>query len=250
MTVQLHYTMDGPADAPVLVLGSSLGTSGAMWQPQISVLAERFRVVRYDHRGHGGSPVPQGPYAIDELGRDVLALLDKLHLSRVMLGGLSLGGMVAMWVAAHAPSRVDRLALLCTSALLPFDWTERIEAVRSGGMAAIVDPVLSRWFSSAFVAQHPGVVGWAQRMLATTPVEGYIGCCTAIETMDLTPDLGAIVAPTLLIAGTLDEATPPSHLEAIASVIPGARLEAVSAAHLANVEQPDLVGKLMLDFLS
>jgi 3-oxoadipate enol-lactonase len=132
----LEYTVDGPADAPVLVLGNSLGTSVAMWRPQLAALTERYRVVRYDHRGHGRSPVPPGRYQLDELGGDLLALLDRLDLNRVHLGGLSLGGMVAMWVAAHAAERVDRLALLCTSARLgpPELWQQRARTVTEQGI--------------------------------------------------------------------------------------------------------------------
>jgi 3-oxoadipate enol-lactonase len=252
MIVQLHYTDDGPADAPVLVLGGMIGTTGAMWQPQMPALTARFRVIRYDHRGHGKSPVPEGPYAIEDLGLDLLALLDRLHVGRAHLAGLSLGGMVAMWVAAHAPSRVDRLALLCTSASIgpPSRWSERAAAVREGGMAAIADAVVARWFSPAFTAAHAGVVGWARAMLLAAPVAGYAACCAAIEKMDLSGDLAAVVAPTLVIAGTLDEATPPPHLSLIASRIAAARYSEVPAAHLANVEQPSLVGDLLLDFLT
>ncbi len=252
MTVQLHYVEDGPADAPALLLGSALGMTGAMWQPQVSTLATRFRVIRFDHRGHGKSPVPPGPYTIDDLGRDVLALLDKLHLPRAHIGGLSLGGMVGMWLAAHAPSRVDRLVLLCTSALLgpPSNWSARAQLVLSDGMPAVADAVSARWFTPSFAQAHPAVVGWARSMLLAAPVSGYAACCSAIETMDLTGDLDGIQAPTLAIAGSFDEATPPSHLSLIASAIPGARWETVPAAHLANIELPSLVGELMIDFLS
>jgi 3-oxoadipate enol-lactonase len=252
VSVALHYTVDGPAEAPVLVLGSSLGTTGEMWQPQLSMLADRFRVVRYDHRGHGGSPVPPGPYRIDDLGGDVLALLDHLGLARVHLAGLSMGGMVGMWLAAHAPERVDRLALLCTSALLgpPSTWVERAAAVRAGGMAAIADAVLARWFTPGFFAEHPGVVGWARRLLMSTPPEGYANCCAVIETMDLTGDLPAITAPTLVVAGADDPATPPSHAESIVDGIPDARLEIVpDSAHVASIEQPAVVGQLLVSFL-
>jgi len=253
VTVPLHYTLDGPSDAPVLVLGSSLGTPGALWQPQMEALTERFRVLRYDHRGHGGSPVPPGPYALADLGGDLLALLDILSLERVHLGGLSLGGMVAMWVAAHAPERVERLALLCTSARLgpPSMWAERAYLVRQGGLAAIADAMVARWFTPEFASRHAGVVAWARRMLVTTPEAGYIACCAAIETMDLVPSLPSITAPTLAIAGAADPATPPSHLEQIASGIPGARLEIVAdAAHLANVERPEAVIRLLLEFFT
>jgi 3-oxoadipate enol-lactonase len=253
MTVPLHYTLDGPADAPVLVLGSSLGTSGALWQPQMEALTRGFRVLRYDHRGHGGSPVPPGPYSIAEMGRDLLALLDVLALERVRLGGLSLGGMVALWVAAHAPARVEKLALLCTSAQLgpPEMWAVRARAVRSGGMSSIADGVLSRWFTPEFAAGHAGVVGWARRLLVTTPAEGYANCCHAIETMDLRPELPRIKAPVLAVAAERDQATPLSHLEQIASSVARARLETVAgAAHLANVEQPDVVSELLVEFFS
>jgi 3-oxoadipate enol-lactonase len=242
--------VDGPENAPVLVLGNAQATSTAMWEPQLAALTERFRLVRYDHRGHGGSPVPAGPYTLADLGADLLALLDSLGLERVHLGGLSLGGMVAMWVAAHEPSRVDRLALLCTSARFgpPELWSRRIETVRAHGIESIADTLLSRWFTPEF--DKPDVIGWARDMLTATPAAGYMGCCAAIQTMDLRPVLGAITAPTLVIAGAADPATPPEHARVIAAGIPGARLEIVpDAAHLANVEQPEAVTALLLDHL-
>jgi 3-oxoadipate enol-lactonase len=253
MSVALHYTVDGPAGAPVLVLGSSLGTTGEMWQPQIATLGEHFRVVRYDHRGHGGSPVPPGPYQMADLGGDVLALLDHLGVARAHLAGSSMGGMAAMWVAAHAPDRVDRLALLCTSALLgpPSMWVERASAVRDGGMAAIAEATVARWFTPGFARQHAGVVGWARRLLTSTPPEGYASCCAAIETMDLTGDLPAITAPTLVIAGADDPATPPvPHGSTIVDGIKDAQLEVVpDSAHMASIEKPDVVGQLLVKFL-
>jgi len=252
-SVPLHYTVDGPADAPVLVLGPSLGTTTELWSPQMSALAEGFRVVRYDHRGHGRSPVPPGPYAIADLGRDVLALLDHLEVPRAYLGGVSLGGMVAMWVAAHAPERVDRLALMCTAARLgPAEmWTQRAASVRAEGIAAIADAVLARWVPPEFGQRNPEIMADLRDMLTGTPAEGYAACCTAIETMDLEPDLRRITASTLVIAGLSDEATPPSHAQRIAELIPGARLVLVAgAAHLANVSRPDLIAELLIDFLS
>jgi 3-oxoadipate enol-lactonase len=211
MTVALHATVDGPEGAPTLLLGPSLGSTTELWRPQLAALAGRYRVIRYDHRGHGGSPVPPGPYRIDELGRDVLALMDRLGLARTHLGGTSLGGMVGMWVAEHAPDRVDRLLLACTSARLgpPELWAGRAASVRASGMASIADAVLERWFTPQFAAARPDVVGAARDMLLATPPEGYAGCCAAIETMDLVPDLGRIAAPTLVIAGGADPAIPP-----------------------------------------
>lgn len=252
MSVALQYTVDGPEHAPVLVLGNSLGTTPAMWEPQLSVLTKQFRVLRYDHRGHGGSPVPAGPYTIDELGGDVLALLDALELDRVHLGGVSLGGMVAMWVAAHAPQRVERLALLSTSARLgpPQTWINRIAAIRAGGMAAVADPVVGRWFTPGFAARRPETVAWARGLLTSTPADGYIACCEAIQQMDLLADLPSITAPTLVVVGADDPSTPPEHSHRIAAGIPDARTVIVpDAAHLANVEQPDAVTALLVDFL-
>ena len=249
----LAYTVDGPRDAPVLVLGSSLGTSGAMWDPQVAALTEHVRLVRYDHRGHGRSPVPDGPYSLAELGADLLALMDALQLDQVHLGGLSLGGMVAMWVAANAPDRVDRLALLCTSAKLgpPEIWTQRIEAVRAGGMDAISEMVIGRWFTPAFVAANPSVVASVRKGLLDTPAAGYAGCCAAIQAMDLLPDLPRITAPTLVIAGTEDVPTPPEHARQIASLIPGARVEVIEgASHLANLSHVDTVTALLVSFLT
>lgn len=247
--VALHSVVDGPDDAPVLVLGSSIGTSTALWEPQVPALARRFRVVRYDHRGHGRSPVPAGPYELADLGGDVIALLDRLGVQRAHVGGLSLGGMVAMWVAAHAPERVDRLALLCTSAKLgpPELWAGRAASVQAGGMPAIADSVVARWFPEGFA---DGTVARMREVLLATPPDGYAACCSAIEVMDLEPVLPTITAPTLVIAGGDDPATPPEHAERIAAAVPAARLVVLDgAAHLANLSHPDDVTRLLLEFL-
>jgi 3-oxoadipate enol-lactonase len=251
MTVALHHTIDGRDGAPILVLGASLGTTGALWQPQLPALAERFRVVRYDHRGHGHSPAPAGPYRIDDLGGDVLTLLDTLGADRVHLAGISIGGAVASWLAATAPHRIDRLALLATSPRFgtPSLWTERAGAVRAGGMPAIADQVVGRWFTPAFATRHAAVVAWVRQQLVTTPVEPYASCCAALADLDLTPLLGSIEAPTLVLAGADDPVSPPAHARSIAASIPGARVEVVpDAAHLLNIEQPDRVSRALLDF--
>jgi 3-oxoadipate enol-lactonase len=253
MSIELWYTVDGPEDAPVLVLGNSLGTTVEMWEPQLPALTERFRVVRYDHRGHGRSPVQVGEYRLHELGGDVLAMLDALGLERVHLAGLSLGGMVAMWVAANAPERVDRLALLCTSARLgpPEMWRARAETVLTQGTEAIADVIVGRWFTPGYAVRLPEAVSWARGLLTRTSPAGYAGCCAAVQHMDLLPVLGKITAPTLVIGGEADPATPAeAHAKPIAEGIPNSRLEIVpDAAHLANVEQPDVVNRLLLEFL-
>ena len=246
-----HHVVSG--DGPPLVLSNSLGTSGAMWDPQVSALAARFRLIRYDHRGHGRSPVPEPPYDLADLGRDVLDLMDHLGVDRAHVGGLSLGGMVSMWLAAHAPSRVDRVALLCTAAKLgpPSMWDDRIATARSSGMASLADLVIGRWFTPTFALESPAVVAPVRDGLLATPVAGYTGCCAAIQGMDLLPVLPSVAAPTLVIAGTADVATPPEHGSLIASLIPGAKLELVDgAAHLANLSHVDTVTSLLLDFLS
>ncbi|MEN3306361.1 MAG: 3-oxoadipate enol-lactonase [Micromonosporaceae bacterium] len=248
----LHYEISGPPDAPVLVLGCSLGTTLQMWQPLLGQLGDRYRVVRYDHRGHGGSPVPPGPYTVEELGRDVLALLDSLDLDQVLYCGLSLGGMVGMWLAAHAPHRVRRLALLCTAAYLPpaEGWLTRAAQVRSAGTASIAELVLARWFTAPYLAAHPDEVAAYRTMLAGAPSEGYAGCCEAIAKMDLRPVLPRIRAATLVVAGRADPAIPPVFGEQIAAAVPGARFAIVEgAAHLASVEQPAAVGLLLAGHL-
>jgi 3-oxoadipate enol-lactonase len=245
----LSYQLSGPEQAPVLVLGNSMGTTMAMWDDQLGPLAERLRVLRYDHRGHGASEVPPGPYRIEQLGADVLDLLDDLRLDRVSFCGLSLGGMVGMWLAANGPERIERLALCCTSAKVDAGvYLQRAAKVRAGGMGSVVDDVVTRWFTPAFRQAASQPVADAVSMLLATPAEGYAGCCEALAAMDLRADLAAISAPTLVLAGADDPATPRPHAEAIVAAIGGARLEVVAgAAHLANIEQPQRVTRLLLD---
>jgi 3-carboxy-cis,cis-muconate cycloisomerase/3-oxoadipate enol-lactonase len=246
---RLAYELSGPEQAPVLVLSNSMGTTTAMWDDQVGPLTGRLRVLRYDHRGHGTSEVPPGPYRIEQLGADLLDLLDRLGLARVSFCGLSLGGMVGMWLAANAPERIDRLALCCTSAKVDGEvYLERAAKVRAGGTASVVDDVVPRWFTPAFRQAAPDQVKRAVAMLEATPDEGYAGCCEALAAMDLRPGLAAITAPTLVIAGGDDPATPPRHAEAIVAGIGDARLEVVAgAAHLASVEQPGRITRLLVD---
>jgi 3-oxoadipate enol-lactonase len=247
-TVDLHHVLDGPPDAPILLLGGSLGTHAGMWRPQLDALTGHHRVVRFDHRGHGRSPVAPGPYTVDDLGHDLLRLLDVLGVGAVDYAGLSLGGMVGMWLAAHSPQRVNRLALLCTAAHLPADlgYRQRAAAVRAHGMDGIVEPVLGRWFTPAF---PPADREPYRAMLAGTDPEGYAGCCEAIASLDLRPVLSKITAPTLVVAGADDPAIPPRYAEQIAATVPGSRLEVLDgAAHLANVERADAVNRLLTDW--
>lgn len=248
---ELAYELSGPEDAPAVLLTPSLGTDRSMLDRQAARLAERFRVVSCDIRGHGGSPVPAGPYSIAELGGDLLALMDSLALEHASLFGVSIGAMTSIWVAAHAPGRVERLVVCCSSSRIdnPESYRERAAAVRSGGLEPIVDAALTRWFA-------PGFDDWAvlerfRRMLLSVAPEGYAGCCEAIAAMDLTAELGSIAAPTLVIAGAEDPATPPAHGRRIADGIAGASFELVpGASHLANVEAPAVVSELLFTHLA
>jgi 3-oxoadipate enol-lactonase len=253
MSVALHHEIEGPADGPVVLLGTSLGTALGVWEAQLPALAEHFRVVRFDHRGHGCSPVPPGPYEIADLAGDVLALIDRLGVRRAHYCGLSIGAMVGMWLGANAPGRIDRLVLMCTSARLPppSAWAQRAEAVLAAGTPEpVADSVVDRWLTPAYAAAHPEQRRRLRDMLVATPADGYAACCGAIERMDLRGDLPRIAAPTLVVAGAEDPASAPEHQELIAALIPGARLEVVAdAAHLAAVEQPQIVNRLILDHL-
>lgn len=250
-TARLGHDIHGPDDAPVLVLGSSVGSTRAMWDPNLAALAERFRVVRYDHRGHGGSEAPHDPCTIADLGADVLALMDSLGVQRFRYAGLSLGGMVGMWLGINAPDRVERLALCCTSAYMPpaQAWQDRVAAIRAGGIESVADAVVARWFTPAFAAARPDEVARLRAVLTSCDPEGYAQCCLAIAGMDQRTDIAAITVPTLVLAGAQDPATPPSHSEQIADTVPGARMVTVDAAHLATVELADECSAILADFL-
>lgn len=252
MTVPLAYTVDGRADGPTVVLGSSLGTTGAIWRDQVPALSTRFRVVRYQHRGHAGSPAPPGPYRFDDLGADLLALLDTLGVERVHLAGVSLGGALAAWVAATAPSRVDRLAMIATSPRFGTSeaWADRASLVRAHGTGAVAETVVARWFTPGFATGQPEVVAWAQAQLAETAADAYATYCDTLQRLDLTPLLAAVTAPTLVIAGADDPVSPPALAKAMADALPRAELAVVpAAAHLTTVEQPAAVTRLLRDFL-
>lgn len=252
MSVSLAYDIHGRADAPWLLLGSSLGATGEMWDPQLPALAERFRVLRYTHRGHGGSPAPPGPYSIDDLGGDVLALVDALGIGEFAYCGLSLGGMVGMWLAARVPDRLSRLALCCTSAHFDTNdvWIARAAAARAEGTAAIAPAVVTRWFTLAFAESHPDVVDRCVGWVSSADDEGYAACCDALAALDLRAELASVSAPTLVVAGADDLATPVEYAHRIADAIPGARIEVIdAAAHLANLEAPDRVTALLLAHL-
>jgi 3-oxoadipate enol-lactonase len=248
--VRLHLTDEGPRDAgPPLVLLCSLGSTVDMWTPQRAELSGERRVITLDTRGHGGSPVPDGPYTVEELADDVLETLDDLGVGRASFAGVSLGGAMSQAIALRAPDRVVSLSLLCTSARFANlqTFTDRAATARAEGMAAIADGVVARWFTEDADEQ---MVARMRDMIAATPPEGYAGCCEAIVAWDSRADLGRIAAPTLVISGAEDPATPPDHGRAIAEGIPGARFEVVEhAAHLASYQRPDVVTGLLAEHL-
>jgi 3-oxoadipate enol-lactonase len=249
----LAASLEGPAGAPVLVLGNSLGTTGEVWEPQAAALGERFRLLRFEHRGHGGSPSLPGPYTIAELGADVLRLLDGFGVQTASYCGISLGGMIGMWLAAHAPERIGALAVCCTSAYLPPAgfWTGRAAQARTAGMASLAEPVVGRWFTPAFRARDPATVARFVTTVAGVDPQGYAGCCEAIAAMDQRSSLGRISAPTLVIAGAEDPATPPWHGARIASAVGRSRLRVIrGGSHLANVSQPGEVTAILIAHLT
>jgi 3-oxoadipate enol-lactonase len=253
--LRLGYKVDGVDRSglePVVLVGA-LGTTTAMWVGQVGELGRERVVVRVDLLGHGESAVPIGPYTLELLGNAVLALLDGLGVGRVALAGVWLGGMVGMWLAAHRPARVTRLAVLCSSAYRPpaSNWTERAKVIRAEGMAGERDRLPGVWFTPAFRTARPEVVSDYLDGLVATPPEGYASCCEAIGAMDLRPALPSITAPTLVVSGVDDPASPPEHGRAIAGAVMGARFVAVpQAAHLANVEQPVPVTRLLANHFS
>jgi 3-oxoadipate enol-lactonase len=248
----LYVESEGPPAAPVLMLSNSLGTDLHMWDTQVKPLSERFRLLRYDRRGHGRSAVPPGPYSMERLGRDVLGILDHLGIESIDWCGLSMGGMVGQWLGANAPRRIRRLVLTNTSCYYPVKdpWNERIAAVRQNGLAAVADAMMARWFTAAFIAREPDTIARMKAMVMATPVAGYIANSEAVRDMDHRENLRDITAPTLLIAGRHDVATPVEGMEFMRARIKGASLTVLDAGHLSNIEQAETFTTAVLDFLA
>lgn len=235
----LHHRIDGPGDGPVLVLGPSLGSTLDLWEPQLPAFTASWQVVRFDLPGHGGSGPCDG--TVEDIADAVAALLDRLGVARVAYAGVSMGGAVGMALALRHPDRIGRLALCCTSARFgdPSGWHERARRVRAGGLEPFFETLLGRWFTPGYTG--PGIEA-VRAMLATVEAAGYAACCEALAAFDVRDRLGAVRAPTLVVAGEQDVATPPAHAQELARGIPGAKLTLVpGAAHLANLERPERV---------
>ena len=247
----INVEITGSDSAPALMLSNSLGTDLHMWDDQIGEWSKHFRVIRYDRRGHGRSGAPQGPYSMERFGRDVIAVLDALKIEKTSWCGLSMGGMVGQWLGANAPGRVDKLILSNTNSYYAdkTPWTDRANFVRQNGLEKLVDPNMERWFTAAFRARSPETIARMKAMFLTTDPAGYVACCEAIRDMDFRATNPSIKAPTLVIVGAQDPATPPAQGEAIAQQIPGAKVASLDVAHISNMEQPKLFAETVLNFL-
>jgi len=248
---QMHYELSGPVSAPVLVFSNSLGTNIKMWTPQVEALGERYRILRYDTRGHGQSAVTPGPYSVKQLAEDVVSLLDGLKLGEVSFCGLSMGGMVGMTLALRVPERIRKVVLCCTAAKLGSTetWNARITAVQKGGMAAVTDAVLERWYTPPFRATAPEQIQQTKQMLLSTPPEGYVANCEAIRDEDLRERIARIQIPTLILMGKDDPVVPLADGRFMAERIRGSQYVELPAAHLANIEASDAFTKELATFL-
>ena len=250
--VRLHYTLSGRDDGELLVLSNSLGSSLRMWDKILAPLEARYRVFRYDTRGHGESNVPRGPYTLDQLGQDVINLLDKIGAERVSFCGLSLGGLTGLWLGLHASHRLDRLILANTAARIGTTemWDERIAMARQSGMESLSVASLGRWFTPLYRESHREEMDQIRRMIASTSAEGYCACCTVLREADLRARISSIAVPTLVIAGTHDPATPPSDGRAIAGAIAGAQYVELDTSHLSAWERANQFSDAVLQFLA
>lgn len=247
-------SLSGPKNAPVLVLGNSLGTTLEMWEPQVKSLSEHFRLLRYDTRGHGESVITTGPYTFDMLGADVLAILDALEIQKASYCGISMGGHTALWLGIHAPERMDAIIACNTAAKIGTadGWQERSDLVRKGGVRAmrdLADTAPSRWFTEQFINKKPTIVRSMQDILAKQDAEGYAACCDAIGLSDLRPQISSIRTPTLVSTGNKDPITTTADAEFIHKEITNSKITILEASHISNIEAPADFEKMVIDFL-
>lgn len=253
--IDVNYTLEGPAGAPVVTLSHSLAANLSMWEPQLKPLLARYRVLNYDTRGHGGTDAPAGAYSLEQLAEDARALLQALGITRTHWVGLSMGGMIGQTLALRSPELFLSLALCDTSSRIPAEakplWQERIKTAETQGMEPLVEPTIGRWFTAPFREQGKPVVDRVRAMIRNTNPRGYAGCCHAISALDLTDRISAIKQRTLVIVGEEDQGTPVAASRAIQAQIAGAELQILkSAAHLSNLEQPEAFTAALTAFLA
>jgi 3-oxoadipate enol-lactonase len=249
---QIQYAFEGQPGMPILVLSNSLGTNFSMWDQQVPEFLKYFRVLRSDTRGHGQSSVTPGPYSIEQLAKDVLVLADALKLEKFNFCGLSMGGMIGMWLALNAPQRLNKLALCSTAAKIgtPETWNARIDTVRKQGMKQVAAATMERWFTAAFRARNPNTVADIQKMVEAVNPEGYAANCAAVRDFDSREELHRIHTSTLVISGTHDPSTTPADGHFLAEHIPRARYIELNAAHLSNIEDADRFTHEVITFLN
>ncbi|RTZ47599.1 3-oxoadipate enol-lactonase [Candidimonas sp. SYP-B2681] len=247
-----HYTLNGPDSAPVVVLSNSLGTTQAMWAGQVDALRGRFRVLTYDTRGHGLSVKNNGPYAMDQLGNDVVQLLDTLGIKQASFCGISMGGLIGQWLGVNAPQRIDKLIVCNTAARIgtPEGWLDRAALVRSQGMGPVADGTIPRWFTNDFATDQKDMVDAMLSELRQTDAEGYASCCDALAYADFREQIASISVPTLVVAGLHDPVTTPADADFMAQRITGAQRVDLPASHLSNIEANDAFNVAISDFLT
>jgi len=248
---RIWYTIDGRDDAPALLLLHSLGTSHALWDEQLPPLIDKYRLIRYDVRGHGKSSAPPGDFTIAQLGRDALAVLDAAGAKTAVACGISLGGLTSIWLGQHSGGRVSKLVIANTAARhgTSEGWSQRMRTVRETGMVKEAEQALQRWFSADFLAEHPEVAARFRQIASSCPLESYVGACAALRDADLRRDLHRITARTLVVAGSKDLSATVADGAYLRDNIPEARLEVLDASHLSNVERPREFSELLADFL-
>ncbi|MDE2362831.1 MAG: 3-oxoadipate enol-lactonase [Hyphomicrobiales bacterium] len=247
-----NVEVEGPANAPPLILSNSLGSDLHMWDPQMPALTRHFRVIRYDSRGHGKSVASEGPYSFEQLGRDALAILDGLGVEKASWMGLSKGGGVGQWLLVHAPDRIERAVLANTAAKFgaPDVWNERLRVVSEHGLAGLVEGTIDRWFTKSFQQKNPDAIARIRESFLATPAVGWAACSSALRDVDLREAIRAVRAPVLVVVGKHDQGTPPAAGREIADAIPGARLVELDAAHLSNVEAAEAFNRAVVEFLT
>ncbi|PWB80270.1 MAG: 3-oxoadipate enol-lactonase [Candidatus Methylomirabilota bacterium] len=250
--IDIHYTIEG--DGPVVTMSHALGCNLTLWDEQAKALSARYRVLRYDTRGHGQTSAPPGPYSLEQMADDVYALLDGLGIAASHFVGISMGGMIGQIFALKYPAMVRSLVLCSTTSRYPAAarpvWAERIRTIETTGMESLVEPALERWFTASFREQRQDVMDGVRTMIRNTPPQGYIGCCHAIPTIDITDRLGELQCPALVISGEQDPGTPVAMAREICAAVPSSKLTVLpSASHLCNLEQAEAFNRVLLNFL-